>query len=315
MRALEQVTAWPVPNAAAAVVAADGTVVATTGDIDRSFRLASLTKVAVGWVTMIAAEEGSLALDDPVGQPGCTLRHLLAHAGGYPTDGAEPISAPERTRIYSNRGIELAAGEVARRTDMAFATYLADGLLAPLGMAATRLEGSPAHGLHSTVRDVATFLGELQRPQLLSPVGAKEAVTVQYPDLSGIVPGVGRFDPCPWGLGIEIRGEKSPHWTGTANSSAAFGHFGGAGTMMWVDPVAGCGVVALTDRAFDDWPDAIATWRAFSDDVVAEYTSGKVGGEPTPCDSAFVSSAEPAEQAKRELDAANGRTDPLRPLP
>jgi GNAT superfamily N-acetyltransferase len=31
-------------------------------------------------------------------------------------------------------------------------------------------------------------------------------------------------------------------------------------------------------------------------------------GEPTPCGSAFVSAAEPAEQAKRDLDAASGRT-------
>ena len=42
-------------------------------------------------------------------------------------------------------------------------------------------------------------------------------------------------------------------------------------------------------------------------------TGGEPLGEPTPCDSAFVSSAEPAEQAKRELDEASGRTDPLKP--
>lgn len=262
------------PNVAAAVVAADGTVIATIGDIDRSFRLASLSKVAVGWVTMVAIEERSLSLDDPAGQPGCTVRHLLAHAGGYPIDGAEPIARAGRHRIYSNRGIELAADEVARRSEMTFAAYLDDGLLGPLGMANTRLEGSPAHAVFSTVRDVASFLAELQRPQLVSPASAVESVTVQYPDLSGIVPGVGRFDPCPWGLGIEIRGEKSPHWTGTTNSSATFGHFGGAGTMMWVDPTAGCGVVALTDRRFSDWPDATATWREFSDAVVAEFAGG-----------------------------------------
>ena len=75
------------------------------------------------------------------------------------------------------------------------------------------------------------------------------------PSSAGIVPGVGRFDPCPWGLGVEIRGEKSPHWTGRANSPATFGHFGGAGTMMWVDPLADVGVVALTDRPFDEWRD------------------------------------------------------------
>ena len=141
-------------------------------------------------------------------------------------------------------------------------------------MAATELRGSPAHGVCSTVADVARFLAELQRPALLAPATAAEAVSRQYPDLAGIVPGVGRFDPCPWGLGFEIRGEKSPHWTGHTNSPATFGHFGGAGTMTWVDPAAGCGLVALTDRAFDAWSiEAMRAWPALSDAVVAEVAA------------------------------------------
>ena len=79
------------------------------------------------------------------------------------------------------------------------------------------------------------FLAELQRPTLLDD-DQRRRYRPQFPDLAGIVPGVGRFDPCPWGLGFEIRGRKSPHWTGRTNSPATFGHFGGAGTMMWVDP-------------------------------------------------------------------------------
>jgi len=37
------------------------------------------------------------------------------------------------------------------------------------------------------------------------------------------------------------------------------------------------------------------------------------GGEPTPCDSAFVSTAEPAEQARRDPYEAGGWTCPLKP--
>jgi len=271
MEALELVTRWNVTTAAAAVVAADGHVVGAVGDLEHRFRLASLSKVVTGWTTMIAVEEGLLGLDDPVGQPGCTLRHLLAHAGGYPVAGTEPISPPGRRRIYSNRGIELAAAAVEQRAGLPFATYLDEGLLGPLGLVDTHLIGSPAAGLHGTAADLARLLAELQRSQLLSSAGATEAVTVQYPDLSGIVPGVGRFDPCPWGLGIEIRGDKTGHWTGRSNSAGTFGHFGASGTMMWVDPAAGCGLVALTDRDFDDWPEAVETWSALSDAVVAEW--------------------------------------------
>jgi hypothetical protein len=40
MALLDSVRTWEVPNAAAAVVAADGSLVETVGDVDRPFRLA-----------------------------------------------------------------------------------------------------------------------------------------------------------------------------------------------------------------------------------------------------------------------------------
>ena len=158
---------------------------------------------------------------------------------------------------------------------MPFGDYLAEAVLDPLGMDACRARRArPAHGACATAVDVARFLAELQRPTLLDAGhGGRRAFQPQYPELAGIVPGVGRFDPCPWGLGFEIRGSKSPHWTGDANSAATFGHFGGAGTMMWVDPEAGCGLVALTDRSFDDWSiEAMRRWPELSDAVVGEVT-------------------------------------------
>ena len=259
------------PAAAAAVVVADGTVLEQVGDIERPFRLASLSKMLTSWAALIAVEEGIVRLDDAVGQPGCTLRHLLAHAGGYAFEGTEPIDAPGRRRIYSNSGIELAAATVADAAGMAFDEYLAAAVFEPLALAATELRGSPAHGVHAPVVDLVVFLAELQRPTLLAPATAAAAVSPQFPALAGIVPAVGRFDPCPWGLGFEIRGDKSPHWTGRKNSPATYGHFGGAGTMLWVDPDAGCGVVALTNRAVDDWTvEILRCWRTLSDDVVAE---------------------------------------------
>lgn len=274
MPALELVETWPVPNAAAVTVAADGRVLGEFGDVERPFMLASLTKMLTAWAVLVATEEGLLALDDPVGQPGCTLRHLLAHAGGYSFDGPDPITSPNRRRIYSNTGIEVAAGAVVERSGMAFDEYLGGAVLQPLEMSRSELVGSPAHGLRSTARDIGRFLAELQRPTLLSEATAADAVRPQFPALAGIVPGVGRFDPCPWGLGFEIRGQKSPHWTGRTNSPETYGHFGGAGTMAWVDPNARGALVALTDRAFDEWSiDAMRCWPALSDAVVEELTA------------------------------------------
>jgi CubicO group peptidase (beta-lactamase class C family) len=271
VRALELVADWPVPHAAACVFAADGTVLAEHGDVDRSFRLASLSKMLTAWAVLVAVEEGLLELDEPAGQPGCTVRHLLAHAGGYPFEGGRPIAAPARRRIYSNTGIELAAAVVEERAEMPFADYLGEAVLAPLDLRRSSLRGSPAHAVVGSAADVARFLAEVQRPTLLSAGTAADAVHPQFPDLAGIVPGVGAFDPCPWGLGFEIRGAKSPHWTGRRNSPGTHGHFGGAGTMAWIDPAIAVGLVALTDRPFDNWSiEALRRWPALSDAVVDE---------------------------------------------
>ena len=67
LAALEQVSSWPVPHAAAAVVTAEGEVLGSTGDIARPFRLASLSKMMTAWAVLIAVEEGTIALDAPVG--------------------------------------------------------------------------------------------------------------------------------------------------------------------------------------------------------------------------------------------------------
>ena len=82
-----------------------------------------------------------------------------------------------------------------------------------------------------------------------------------------VVPGVGRVGPCDWGLGFELRDGKSPHWTGSANSPSTFGHFGGTGTFLWIDPLAGLGLAVLTDRDFGPW--ALDAWPRLSDKVLA----------------------------------------------
>jgi CubicO group peptidase (beta-lactamase class C family) len=276
MSALHLVTDWPVDHVGAAVITDAGAD--HVGELDRPYALASLSKPIVAWAIMVAVEEGVIDLDAPmrhVTTPnGATMRHLLSHAAGFGFDGAQPIAAIERTRIYSNTGIERAADELAAAAAMPFDEYLTEAVLVPLGMTATRLDGSPAYGITSTLADMIAFVSEMRRPTLLARSTVDEMIRPQYPLLGGIVPGVGRFDRCPWGLGVELHGDKSPHWMGRANSPAAFGHFGGAGTMMWVDPIADVGVVALTDRRFEQWSDeALRLWPDFSDAVLAEARS------------------------------------------
>jgi len=154
---------------------------------------------------------------------------------------------------------------------MPFGEYLREAVLEPLGMTSTVLKGSPAHAVLSTATDLLAFVHELRAPRLISAGSAAEFRSVQFPGLQGVVPGVGRFDDCPWGLGTEIRGTKQPHWTGACNTPPTFGHFGGAGTLLWVDPGVHVACLALTDRPFDEWAaEALKLWPAFSDAVLAE---------------------------------------------
>jgi hypothetical protein len=221
MRAIDRVGEWPVDHVSAATVVIDPSgraTVGTAGDQELRYRIASIAKTITAWATFVAVEEGLLALDTAIGQPGCTLRHLLSHAGGYPFDGPRPIAAPGRRRIYSNTGIEMAADAVADAAAMPFGQYLSEAVLEPLGMAATELRGSPAHAMWSSCHDLARFTMETMRPTLIGSEMADAAVRPAFPDLRGIVPGIGRYERCSWGLGFEIKGDKVPHWTGARNS-------------------------------------------------------------------------------------------------
>ncbi|MGH9281880.1 MAG: serine hydrolase domain-containing protein [Acidimicrobiales bacterium] len=266
MDSLATVEQWPVDHAAVAVVAPGG-VVATRGPQERSFGLASVTKILTALAVLVAVEEGIVALEDEAGPRGATVAHLLAHASGLGLDGAR-LAAPGRRRIYSNAGIETVAELVAERAGMPFATYAAEGVFAPLGMTATAITGSPAWRASSTAADLSAFARELLAPTLVSEKTLAGATTVAFPGLTGIMPGFGRQEPNDWGLGFELRDHKTPHWTGSRNSPATFGHFGRYGSFLWVDPEAATGLVVLTDREFGSW--AVEAWPALSDAVLAE---------------------------------------------
>lgn len=268
--ALAVVEDWPVPTAAAAVVGPSG-VLASHGDTGKPFALASVTKPLVARAAQVAIEEGVVDLETPAGPPGSTVRHLLAHTSGVSMNSADPIARPGQRRVYSNYGFELLARAIEDAAGIEFGAYLTEAVFEPLGMAASALLGGAAaagYGGVSTVADLAAFAGELLRPRLVSPDMHADAITVQFPGVNGVLPGFGVQRPNDWGLGFEIRDGKSPHWTGSANSPATFGHFGQSGTFLWVDPVADLALVALTDRDFADW--TYALWPAISDGVLRE---------------------------------------------
>ncbi|TQR86803.1 beta-lactamase family protein [Mycobacterium hodleri] len=271
MSALDVLSEWPVTNAAAAVVGPRG-VLASHGDVANGFALASVTKLLVARAAQVAVEEGAVDLDTPAGPPGSTVRHLLAHTSGLSMRSPDVIAEPGKRRIYSNAGFAVLAEALEQATEIPFDRYLAEAVFEPLGMGASALVGgteAAGFGGESSVADLALFAVDLLRPTLVSEQMHADAVAVQFPGLAGVLPGYGSQRPNDWGLGFEIRDGKSPHWTGSLNSTATFGHFGQSGTFIWVDPVADLALVALTDRDFGEW--AHPLWPALSDGVLREF--------------------------------------------
>ena len=234
------------------------------------FRWASVTKLVTALAVLIAAERGLLDLDEPAGPPGSTVRHLLAHASGLPFEGGAVLAAPGTRRIYSNPGYDA-----TRRTRRASGRgghsrrSLREWVLAPLGMDETRAPRAAVAGAPGPVGDLGARRGAAcgrrwsrrRRPGWRRPSHSRAA---------GVVPGVGRFDRATGGSASSCTTARRR--TGWApNSPATFGHIGGAGTFLWVDPVADVGLVTLTDRDFGPW--ALEVWPSFSAAVLAAARS------------------------------------------
>jgi CubicO group peptidase (beta-lactamase class C family) len=263
--ALARIDGWGAEHAAAAVVGPEG-IIASHGELNRPFRWASVTKLVTALAVLDAVEDGRIDLDEPAGPPGATVRHLMAHASGLPFEGEAVLAKPGTRRIYSNPGFDILGDLVAQRDGLPIELALHWRVMEPLGMWGTDLVTRPSEGMWGLLRDLATLARELMRPTLVTRTTLDEATTTAFPGLVGVLPGIGRFDPLDWGLGFEIRDDKVPHWTGGRNSPGTFGHFGGSGTFLWVDPALDQALVCLTDRDYGPW--ALEAWPSFSDAVI-----------------------------------------------
>jgi len=63
------------------------------------------------------------------------------------------------------------------------------------------------------------------------------ATSNQNGELGGGMAGPLVWARCPWGLGPELRGQKSaPHWAPETASADSYGHAGTSGCVAWHDP-------------------------------------------------------------------------------
>ncbi|MBV7362934.1 beta-lactamase family protein [Actinomycetaceae bacterium TAE3-ERU4] len=232
---------------------------AYSGEVERPFALASVTKLLTSWAIAVAVSQAKVTYDDPAGPPGATLRHLLSHASGLDFASDQIVNEVGTRRVYSNRGIEVAAEYVAQKIGLSISEMLSSLVAKPLGMETWSIEGSPAYAGVASVLDLLKFAREVLEPKLISSNLRDEILCPQFPELAGIVPGYGLQRPNLWGLGFEIRGQKSPHWTAPGAALEVSGHFGQSGSFLWVDCALGLGAVFAGGEKFgavhkEKWP-------------------------------------------------------------
>ncbi len=255
--------------------------------IDTQYRIGSITKTLTAVLVMQCRDDGLLDLDDPIaehvpetGYGSATIRSLLAHVSGMQSepvgtwwerspgvpieqllaanDGSGAVFAPGERYHYSNLGFALLGEAVSRLRAEPWMTLVQSRILDPLGMRRTSylpeqpheqgfsvhhlagtLTPEPAHDsgamapagqLWSTIEDLARYAAflALGRPGVLSAETLRE--------MRGAVP------PAPdYGLGLRLVA-----WSG----GALAGHTGsmpGFQATLFVDPLSGDGVVALTN--------------------------------------------------------------------
>ena len=273
---------WPVGSASVAVIGPAG--VLDMVDDGRSHPWASVTKVMTALTVLDATFEGVIGLDDAVGPPGSTLRHLLSHASGLALDSDQVLARPGTRRIYSNRGIDLAAehlGEPHRAAVRGRAVRAGAGSAGHDPAPSWTGRRRTAHGDRSRIwpRWPPTCC---RRPCCCPKVVAL-ASTVAFPGLCGVLPGFGRQQNNDWGLGCEIRDHKNPHWTAPGNSPARSG--------TSASPAASCGSTrtrpglrVVVRHRFGPW--AADRWPRLSAAVLEAYAGDwsrrSVDGHPTP---------------------------------
>ncbi len=253
-------------EATVGLITPKGELLAAYGDLDKAYPLASVSKLVSTYAALIAIDRGTLSLTDSAGEgtpDGCTVEHLLSHSAGYAFEGGEFLAKPGQRRMYTNAGIEQLGRVVSDAVGAPFDQWVREVVIEPLGMDGLEVVGSPAKDYRGTLNDILVLGHEFLTPTLISEDLAAEAHRPHFPDLAGVLPGYGRQDPNEWGLGTEIKGSKTPHWTGAKNSSRTFGHFGQSGSYLWVDPEAGRDGLAaafLSNKNFCEdhakiWPD------------------------------------------------------------
>ena len=182
------------------------------GDVRHRFELASVTKPLVARAAQVAVEEGVVELDTQAGPPGSTVRHLLAHAAGYSMHSADLMAEPGKRRVYSNYGFAGARGHHPAGVGHRVRAIPDRGGVRTARHGRHRAAGRGRGGWVSAPRRPlptwSAFAADLLRPSTVSQQMHSEATDVQFPGLSGVLPGFGVAAAQRLGPGLRDQGRQ-----------------------------------------------------------------------------------------------------------
>jgi CubicO group peptidase (beta-lactamase class C family) len=255
------VEGWPGAPAVVLFRLKDGNVerLGEAGDLDVVRSWASVSKMAVAMAFGVEIDWDLHQFTQNFGPHGATLANLLSHSSGLGLEEGDPTVPVATKRVYSNAGFDHAVDVVVKDHDAAH--WLEDRIFLPLGMESTHLQGRPCADVHGSTQDLVTLGVAWLRPDGVSKQTRNRQIRAHLPELSGIVPGFGRFSPCPWGLGPELRGTKE-HWMGDWPAES-FGHFGQSGTMLLLNAEGQIGLAVTSTEPFGPWAAQLwPTWTS-----------------------------------------------------
>lgn len=276
-----------------------GSTGTTPGDdpVDVQYRIGSLTKTFTAAAVMQLRDEGSLALDQPLGEvvpesgyAAATLRALLSHTSGMQSepvgpwwerspavdlgpllaanDGSGAVAGAGDYFHYSNLGFALLGAVVARLRGTTWWDVVHDRLLEPLGMGRTTYlaEGSAAQG-YSVDHFAGTLTEEpYQDTGAMAPAGQAWSTLGDLARWAGFLAS-GHPDVLPPATLQEMATPVPPaadYGLGLRLLPAAgrrlVGHTGGMPgfqASLFVDPRQGDGVVGLANATIGFGPDTL----------------------------------------------------------
>ncbi len=248
------------------------------GSASGRYAFASVTKLFSTYVVADAVLSGFISFEDVIDDPyfdkgDVTLADLMSHASGVRPVPLECFE-PRQKRIYTNEAFQYAGDFLIRRLGRQFkgvtvGQLFEEGLGSHLSTTID-IAGSCANSATGTFDDLVKFLAEMRIPTFLDRQMHEFLVTPHCEDLPGILPGWGHYDRNLFGIGYEIKGEKSPHWSGACSSSSTFGHFGQSGTFVFHDPMHSVSVACVTNEAFGPW--AKEAYPQMCDEIYARFS-------------------------------------------